>query len=146
MIRRMVRDLDIPVAIEVRPTAREADGLARSSRNRYLDDADRVRARALSRALRVAAELACAGERGAAALAAAAREELAREGLEPDYIAVTDPETLVPLDRLDGAALVAIAARVGPARLIDNLIVAPDLPPPADIPDPAALARASLSR
>jgi pantoate--beta-alanine ligase len=146
VIRRMVRDLDIPVAIEVRPTAREADGLARSSRNRYLDDADRVRARALSRALRVAAELACAGERGAAALAAAAREELAREGLEPDYIAVTDPETLVPLDRLDGAALVAIAARVGPARLIDNLIVAPDLPPPADIPDPAALARASLSR
>jgi pantoate--beta-alanine ligase len=146
VIRRMVRDLDIPVAIEVCPTAREQDGLARSSRNRYLDDAERAQARALSRALRVAAELACGGERNAAALAAAARAELARDGLQPDYIAVTDPDTLAPLDTLDGAALIAIAVRVGRARLIDNLIVAPDLPPPADIPDPATLARASLSR
>jgi pantoate--beta-alanine ligase len=146
VIRRMVGDLDMPVTIEVCPTAREEDGLARSSRNRYLDHADRMRARALSRALRVAAELACAGERDAAALTAAARGELTRDGLEPDYIAVTDPETLAPLDTLHGAALVAIAARVGPARLIDNLLVAPDLPPPADIPDPATFARASLSR
>jgi pantoate--beta-alanine ligase len=146
VIERMVRDLDIPVRIEVRATAREEDGLARSSRNRYLDGEERLRARALSRALRVAAELAAAGERDAAALAAAARDELVREGLEPDYVAVADPRTLAPLETLDGPALVAIAARVGPARLIDNAIVGPDLPPPADIPDPSTLARAALSR
>jgi pantoate--beta-alanine ligase len=125
VIRRMVRDLDFPVRIEVLPTVREPDGLAMSSRNAYLEPADRERATALSRAL-------AAAERGARAdsLAAgveAARAELAAAGIEPEYLEARDAETLEPVERLaERPVLVAVAARVGGARLIDNVLIHPN--------------------
>jgi pantoate--beta-alanine ligase len=124
VIRRMVRDLDFPVRIEVMPTVREADGLAMSSRNAYLEPADRKRAVALSRAL-------AAVERGArngslAESLEAARRELAEAGIEPEYLEARDAETLEPVHALaDRPVLVAVAARVGAARLIDNLLIQP---------------------
>jgi pantoate--beta-alanine ligase len=124
VIRRMVRDLDFPVRIEVMPTVREADGLAMSSRNAYLEPADRERATALHRAL-------TAAERGARAgsLAdglSAARAELAAAGIEPEYLEARDAETLEPVEQLgERPVLVAVAARVGAARLIDNVVIQP---------------------
>jgi pantoate--beta-alanine ligase len=125
VIRRMVRDLDIPVTVVVCPTVREVDGLARSSRNAYLSDAERSRAAALPRALRAAAAAVAAGERSGAAVAQAGHTELRSHGIEPDYLAVVDPATLVAVDRIDRPVLVAVAARVGPVRLIDNVIATP---------------------
>jgi pantoate--beta-alanine ligase len=124
VIRRLVRDLDLPVRLEILPTVREDDGLAMSSRNRYLAGADRERAVALSRALRAAERAAAGGERDAAAIAARARATLADAGVEPDYVELVSTETLAPVDRVgDADVLVAVAARVGPARLIDNTII-----------------------
>lgn len=123
VIRRLVRDLNIPVRIEVCPTVREADGLAMSSRNAYLGPADRARAVALRRALDAAEAAVAAGERDAGAIAAAARAALAEHGIEPEYVALVCTETLSPVERVDGEVLMALAARVGPARLIDNTIL-----------------------
>jgi len=124
VIRRMVRDLDFPVRIEVLPIVREPDGLAMSSRNAYLEPADRERATALFRALGAAE-----GEARAGSLAAgldAARRELAAAGVEPEYLEARDAETLEPVERLaDRPVLVAVAARVGAARLIDNVLIRP---------------------
>jgi len=125
VIRRLVRDLDIPTVIEVCPTVREADGLARSSRNAYLTAAERRRAVGLSRALRSAAALIAGGERDGDAALAVARGELERHAIEPEYLALVDPETLAPVEHLDAPVLIAVAARVGRARLIDNLIATP---------------------
>jgi pantoate--beta-alanine ligase len=126
IVRRVVRDLDIPVAIEVRPTVREPDGLALSSRNAYLAPAERERAIALRRALDAAEQAVAAGERDAALVATAARGAMEPFGVEPEYLALVAADTLAPVDRVDGEILVALAARVGPARLIDNaLITAP---------------------
>jgi pantoate--beta-alanine ligase len=125
VIRRMVRDLDFPVRIEVMPTVREADGLAMSSRNAYLKPADRERATALSRAL-AAAERAARAESLADGLEAA-RAELAAAGIEPEYLEARDGETLEPVERLEERpVLVAVAARVGAARLIDNVLIDPN--------------------
>jgi pantoate--beta-alanine ligase len=121
VIRRMVRDLDIPVRLEIVPTVREPDGLALSSRNGRLDAAERERALALSRGLQAVREAVDAGERDRAALEAAGRAAMAAEGVAPDYLSVVDPETLEPVEVLAGRVLVVVAARVGPARLIDNL-------------------------
>ncbi|KAB8196607.1 pantoate--beta-alanine ligase [Nonomuraea phyllanthi] len=119
LIRRMVADLDLPIEILGAPTVREPDGLALSSRNRYLSDDDRRVALALSRALRAgAAELA------PAAIRATAREVLAAAGprLEVDYLALVDPETFADVDEsYEGMAVLAVAARVGATRLIDNV-------------------------
>jgi pantoate--beta-alanine ligase len=124
VIRRMVRDLDFPVRIEVLPTVREPDGLALSSRNRFLDPAARSRATALSRALRAAAE-ATRSESLQAGLAAA-RAELHAAGIEPEYLEARDAEDLSPVGALNGrAVLVAVAARVAGARLIDNVLIEP---------------------
>jgi pantoate--beta-alanine ligase len=125
VIRRMARDLDFPVEIEVLPTVREPTGLALSSRNAYLGDEDRRRAAALSRAL-AAAERAAEGATSTATALAAARAELAADGIEPDYLEARDAETLVPAHSFNGRpVLVAVAARIGPARLIDNVIINP---------------------
>jgi pantoate--beta-alanine ligase len=124
VIQRMARDLDFPVRVEVLPTVREADGLAMSSRNAYLDAGERERAVALSRAL-------AAAERGARedSLAAgldAARRELADAGIEPEYLEARDAEQLRPVAELNGRpVLIAVAARVGAARLIDNVLIRP---------------------
>jgi len=120
IVRRVVRDLDIPVRIEVCPTVREPDGLALSSRNAYLEPAERERALALRRALDAAEQAVAAGERDSAAVAAAARAAMNPFGVEPEYLALVAADTLAPVDRIDGEVLVALAARVGRARLIDN--------------------------
>ncbi|MEA2138264.1 MAG: pantoate--beta-alanine ligase [Solirubrobacteraceae bacterium] len=125
VIRRLVRDLDVPVRIEVGPTVREPDGLALSSRNVRLRDGERQRALALPRALRAARGAVSEGERDAAAIAAAARG--AMDGVEPEYLALVAPDTFAAVQRLDGEpVLVAVAARVGDVRLIDNELLAAD--------------------
>ncbi|HEX5983744.1 MAG TPA: pantoate--beta-alanine ligase [Solirubrobacterales bacterium] len=127
VIRRMVRDLDFPVRIEVLPTVREPDGLAMSSRNAYLEPEDRERATALSRALDAAERGARAGSLGMGL--EAARRELADAGIEPEYLEARDAETLEPVHALEGRpVLVAVAARVGAARLIDNVLIQPHEP------------------
>jgi pantoate--beta-alanine ligase len=120
VIRRLVSDLNLPVEVRAIATVREPDGLAMSSRNALLDPAARERARGLSEALRAAERLAAAGEADGEALLSAAREVLARYELTPDYVALVDPDTLQPLARLEGEGLLALAARVGGVRLIDN--------------------------
>jgi pantoate--beta-alanine ligase len=124
VIRRMARDLDFPVRIEVLPTVRELDGLAMSSRNAYLDADARRRAVALSRALRAAER--GAREESLQAGLDAARQELASAGIEPEYLEARDAEHLRPVATLNGRpVLVAVAAKVGGARLIDNVLIQP---------------------
>jgi pantoate--beta-alanine ligase len=124
MIKRMVRDLDFPVQIEVLPTVREPDGLALSSRNAYLSPEERQRATALIRALRAAEAVAASGETRPQVALDAARAELERAGIEPEYLEARDAEGLAPAESLNGRpVLVAVAARVGRARLIDNLVI-----------------------
>jgi len=123
VLRRLVRDLDFPVRIEVLPTVREADGVALSSRNAYLEGADRERAVALRRALDAAEQAVAGGERDAAAVAAAAREAMTSCGVEPEYVELVAPDTMAAVQEVQGDVLVAVAARIGPARLIDNTIV-----------------------
>jgi pantoate--beta-alanine ligase len=125
VVRRLVRDLDLPVRIEVLPTVRAADGVALSSRNAHLSGDERRRARALSKGLHAAASLVAAGEHDAAALLAAVRAELAAEDLRPDYVALVEPDGFAPLTSLDGPALLAVAARIGHTRLIDNVSLEP---------------------
>jgi pantoate--beta-alanine ligase len=119
LVRRLVRDLDIPVRIEALPTVREADGLALSSRNAHLRGDDRARATALSRGLRAAEQAIAAGERDPARLREAVQAHL--DGVDAEYVAVVDPETFEPIDAVNGRVLVAVAARVGGTRLIDNI-------------------------
>jgi len=124
VIRRMLIELDWLVQLRVVPTAREADGLARSSRNVYLSAEDRLAAVALSRSLRAVEAAFERGERRADALRQVAHEVLeAAPGLITDYIAVADPERLAPVDRVDIGTVVAVAGRVGTTRLIDNVIL-----------------------
>ncbi|MEX2108083.1 MAG: pantoate--beta-alanine ligase [Solirubrobacterales bacterium] len=123
-IRRMVRDLDFSVRIEALPIVREPDGLAMSSRNAYLEDEDRERATALYRAL-------CAAERVAReesldAGVEAGRRELEAAGIYPEYLEARDAEGLEPVSELnDRPVLIAVAAQVGGARLIDNVLIRP---------------------
>jgi pantoate--beta-alanine ligase len=123
VVRKLVRDLDIDVRIEVCPTVREADGLALSSRNGRLRGDDRRRALALSRALKVAEEAAAGGEREADAIAHLARVEMEQLQVEPEYLELVNPEDLAPVHTLRGDTLVAVAARIGEVRLIDNTLI-----------------------
>jgi pantoate--beta-alanine ligase len=124
VIRRMVEDLDFPVRIAVLPTVREPDGLAMSSRNRYLSPDERERASALSRALRAAERVAAGGEDSVEVALGAARDELRRAGIEPEYLEARDAEDLTPAANFNGRpVLVALAARLGRARLIDNTVI-----------------------
>lgn len=121
LIRRMVADLDVPVEVVGAPTVREPDGLALSSRNRYLSPQDRRVALALSRALRAGA-----AEKAAPRVREAARAVLdaAPPELEVDYLALVDPATFTEVgDAHTGPAVLAVAARVGTTRLIDNVVV-----------------------
>ncbi|WP_350350433.1 pantoate--beta-alanine ligase [Microbacterium sp. A8/3-1] len=120
VVRRVVRDLDLDVRIEACPIVREADGLAMSSRNVYLDADSRAQATALNRALDGAASVFEAGERDGDSILSAAHRVLAEAGITPDYLELRDAETLESVTRVDGDALLAVAARVGAARLIDN--------------------------
>lgn len=125
VVRRMVADLDLPVEIEVLPTVREPDGLAMSSRNVRLGPDDRRRAAALHRGLSTARDAVAAGLRDPVAVAAVVERALAGEGLTAEYIAVVDPGSFAPVTSVDRPALVALAVRVGPVRLIDNMVVTP---------------------
>jgi pantoate--beta-alanine ligase len=124
VIRRMARDLDFPVRIEGLPIVREPDGLAMSSRNSYLGPEDREKALALSHALRTV-EIR-AHEESLQAGIEAGRRVLSDAGVEPEYLEARDPEGLGPVAELNGdPVLVAVAARVGDARLIDNVLIRP---------------------
>lgn len=124
LVRQMTRDLDFPVEVAVVPTVREADGLALSSRNAYLDEAARSEAAAIPAALQGAVARFREGETEPAALAGAARAVLdVHPGVAAEYIAVVDPATLEPVARAGEDTVVAIAARVGSTRLIDNVIL-----------------------
>ena len=123
VIKRLVRDLDIPVAIEVCPTVREPDGLAMSSRNVHLSPADRARAAALHRALRAAADVVSAGERDPSAARERALAELTRDGIEPEYIELVSADGLALIERIDGDVLAVLAAPLGGTRLIDNQLI-----------------------
>jgi pantoate--beta-alanine ligase len=123
VVRRLVRDLDIPVRIEVCPTVRDRDGLALSSRNVRLRSDERRDAPALHRALQAVAEAVAAGERDPDAALARGRAELQAARIEPDYLELVSPEKLTPLRRIEGDALALVAARVGATRLIDNWLI-----------------------
>lgn len=123
LIRRMVKDLDMPVEIVVVPIVREEDGLAMSSRNTYLTPPLRERALSLSRGLFAAGEAFAEGVTDAERLKAKVRGTMRGADVEPEYVELVDPETLDPLEEAAPGALLAIAARVGETRLIDNLIL-----------------------
>jgi pantoate--beta-alanine ligase len=123
VIRRFVTDLNIPVQIHTVPTVREPDGLALSSRNVHLRGDDRDRALALSRALQAAERATADGEREAAAIRAHALDAMKPFDVEPEYLELVDPETLDPVTTVTSEALVAVAARVGQTRLIDNTVI-----------------------
>jgi pantoate--beta-alanine ligase len=123
VVRRMVEDLDLPIRINICPTVREADGLALSSRNRYLSPPDRQRALAISRSLRLAAELVRSGTLDAPNIVRRMQAELAAQELDVDYVALADPDTLAAVPRIDRPAVALIAARVGGTRLIDNELI-----------------------
>jgi pantoate--beta-alanine ligase len=123
VVRRMVADLNMNVRIATVPIVREADGLALSSRNVFLNPAERQAALVLNRSLRQASELLAAGEREAAAIRRAMDYLIGREPLAAvDYISICDPDSLAELARIDGPALVALAVKIGKTRLIDNLL------------------------
>jgi pantoate--beta-alanine ligase len=117
----MCRDLDLPVEIRSCDTVREPDGLALSSRNRYLSAEERVSALALSQALRLAEQRLGSGETNLAAIREAMREQLRRAGVQIDYATIADPETLAELAEPLPEMMALVAGRVGQTRLIDNL-------------------------
>jgi pantoate--beta-alanine ligase len=122
IVRRMVRDLNFPIEIIGAPTVREGDGLAASSRNQYLGQAEREQAPVLQRALQEARRLATQGERSAPAILEAARQVIATAPLARlDYLELVDAETLQPIDAVRPNSLIAVAAFFGQTRLIDNL-------------------------
>lgn len=128
VIQRMVADLAVPIEIIACPTVREPDGLAMSSRNRYLSPAERQQALALSRALAQAEQLVRAGEHNASTIVTAMQTTLNEAGItQIDYVALADPETLAPRTIVDHSTIALIAAHVGTTRLIDNRL----LPKPA---------------
>lgn len=125
LIRKMVRDLNFPVRVEVCPTIREPDGLAMSSRNARLDAESRVRAVALSRALAAVSDAVANGETDAARALGAGTPILAASAIVPEYFAAVSVTTLAPVESITGETLIALAARVGGVRLIDNVLVRP---------------------
>jgi pantoate--beta-alanine ligase len=130
IIRRMVRDLNLPVEIVACPIVREPDGLAMSSRNAYLDGEQRRQALVLHHSLLRVQQLADAGERDAGRLVAAGREEFARENsVRLDYFEIVNPDTLDPVENVSDYVLVTVAAYVGSTRLIDNIRIGQPKPP-----------------
>jgi pantoate--beta-alanine ligase len=120
VIRRLVRDLDIPVRIEVCPTVREPDGLALSSRNSHLSAEDRQKATALHQALQRARQAVAGGEHDPRTIAQAAHETLKNQGIATEYFELVDADTLAPASQINGNVLAVVAGRVGTTRLIDN--------------------------
>jgi pantoate--beta-alanine ligase len=124
VIRRLCLDLDIPTEIITCPTLRDSDGLAMSSRNVYLSAAERTSGLSLSRALFVARDKVRAGETDLNAIRLALRDEMEQTpGVSVDYATIVDPESLVELTEIAPRMVALVAARVGPTRLIDNLLI-----------------------
>jgi pantoate--beta-alanine ligase len=124
VLRKMVRELNFPVEVVVCPIVREPDGLAMSSRNRFLSAEERRQALVLSRALREGSRLVESGVTTARDLIAVVQAELAREPqVRVDYLRVVDPDTLEDVADVSGGALMAVAAFVGTTRLIDNVLL-----------------------
>lgn len=124
VIRKMVEDLNVPIRVETCPTLREPDGLAMSSRNRYLSGAERQQALGLWHALQAASDKINTGERKVAVIEQELKQTLNDHDIQAiDYAVVVDAETLEPLNMLEGSAVILIAARVGTTRLIDNLLI-----------------------
>ena len=132
VVRRMVRDLNMPLEIELCPIVRAADGLALSSRNALLSADERRRATSLHRALVAVEQAITAGERDAGAAVAPGLEELKQAGIVPEYLEVVSPETMAPVTTIDGDVLVVVAAYLGTTRLIDNTIITNPRAVPAD--------------
>jgi pantoate--beta-alanine ligase len=121
VVRRMARDLDLPTEIRVCPIIRETDGLAMSSRNRYLTDGERQQSLLLWRSLKLATDLFAGGERDGDVVGERMRKLLEDGGITRiDYVALADPETLEPVRELKASTMALIAAHVGDTRLIDN--------------------------
>jgi pantoate--beta-alanine ligase len=130
VVRRMVEDLMLPVEVVGHPTVREPDGLAMSSRNRWLSPAQRERALSISRGLDSAARRFAQGERDARVLEAVAAQPMDAAGLTIEYVEASDPDSLAPVGGATGSrVLLSIACRVGSTRLIDNVVLGEDLPP-----------------
>ena len=126
VLRRMVDDLNMPVRVVTCPTVRESDGLALSSRNQYLDPDQRQQALCLSRALARAAQMVTEGVTDPQTVAQAIRAVIdEQEDTQIDYISIVDSELLHPVEVIDAPVMIALAVRVGPARLIDNIVVDP---------------------
>lgn len=126
VIRRMVRDLDVPIEVKVCPTVREADGLAMSSRNAYLDPQARQRSLVLWKSLCLAQKLVNQGQRDATAIRTEMEKQIrAAEDAQIDYIALADPETLAPVQEIRDRTVALLAVRIGGTRLIDNLVLEP---------------------
>lgn len=124
VIRRMVTDLDFPIRVRVCPTVRDPDGLALSSRNAYLSDDERTRALCLSKALGEARGLVRSGEKNAETITARMREVIESGRPEHiDYVDIVDPLTMSRVTTVDRPVLVAVAAKIGAARLIDNILL-----------------------
>ncbi len=124
VIKRMVRDLNMPVKIKVMPIVRERDGLAMSSRNLYLSPQERKQAGSLYKSLNLARDLYRKGERDPKKIIRRMKDMILREGSAGiDYISIVDIERLERLKRISGRALVAVAVRIGRVRLIDNIIL-----------------------
>ena len=124
VIRRMAADLDMPIEIVGCPTVREPDGLAMSSRNEYLDEAQRAQAKALYSSMRRCGQRIESGQVEAATLIAGIEEDLRASGpVAIDYVAIVDPDTLADVQRVEGPVRICLAVRIGECRLIDNLAV-----------------------
>jgi pantoate--beta-alanine ligase len=126
VIRRLVADLNVPVEIRLCPIVREADGLAMSSRNRYLSPAARQQALVIWKSLQLAGDLVAQGQREADTIIARMRQAiLAAKDARIDYIAFVNPDTLKPVDTLDDRTLAAVAVKIENTRLIDNCLLEP---------------------
>lgn len=121
VVRQMVRDLNVPTAIEVCPIVRESDGLAMSSRNAYLSAEERAQAASLSAGLLAAKAQADAGEHSTQVLCQTVRQSLKEAGLEPQYVVALADGTMDAVDQIEGPIVLAVAALVGKTRLIDNV-------------------------
>ena len=123
VIKRMVADLNMPLKIVTCPTIREPDGLAVSSRNQYLTDQQRKDAALIYKSLQKCRQMINAGLTDTKAITTQMRKILNRPSMKIEYVSIVDAETLQPLDRVAGRVLAAVAVRIGPARLIDNILV-----------------------
>jgi pantoate ligase/cytidylate kinase len=146
IIRRMVKDLNMPLEIVGCPTLREPNGLAMSSRNQYLSEEEYTKAATIYRGLQIAEQAFRGGERSAATLVGLVQAELATEpAIAPEYVELIHPETLVSLDMVEESGLLAVAARIGATRLIDNILLS-NRQPIVAIDGPAGAGKSTVAR